>query len=400
LGAIVAILNPLCLTAWAAEPELEAGTSGESAPIAIEEESGVQSHIPVLISFGLHFGYDDNFQTTANPVGAWFSDQQLTLQYDRTLGPTKISLLSSVGAIERFDQDSEGNGLLDFSVTHEATDRLTLSASIFATYQSEPNFASNVGPTQVAGNYFSTSNLFSAAYQWSPRFSTVSSFSLAVIRYENSFTAAFTDREEYTFSEELRFALLRNTILVGSYRFLAVDYVTAAQDSTTHFALAGVEQSFNPRLHAQVRAGASFRSFQQGGDSVDPVFEGSVSYALPRNGSIDWTAGYSVEQSTTSGSSGQTAFRTGLQFRYGFTSRISSALGFNYQHTENQTGTSATLFGPTSPPDAYDFLVDLRYQVNRRVDIDLGYQHSETSSGEPTQNYSRNRYTIGLNFTF
>src|SRR5262249_21488364 len=152
--------------------------------------------------------------------------------------------------------NSEGNGLLDLSVTHLATDRLTFSASIFAAYQSEPNFASNVGPVQVAGNYFSTSDLFSANYHWCPPVLLVGGFSVAVIRYENSFTAAFTDREEYTLSEELRYALLRNTVLVGSYRFLAVDYVTAPQDSTTHFALAGVEQSFSQRLQAQVRAGA------------------------------------------------------------------------------------------------------------------------------------------------
>ncbi len=151
-----------------------------------------------------------------------------------------------------------------------ASPRLTLGVTVNAVYTSEPSFAANVGPTQRAGNYFATADGLSAAYQWSPRFSTVSTYSFRLVRYQNSSTAAFSDRQENTLGEEFRFDLWRDTVLVADYRFLVVNYVTNPLDSTTNFALAGVEHVFNRRLQGQFRGGVSFRSFDQGGSEVDP----------------------------------------------------------------------------------------------------------------------------------
>jgi hypothetical protein len=106
---------------------------------------------------------------------------------------------------------------LDLSLSYAASPRLTLGASINAVYTSEPNFASNVGPTQRAGNYFATADGLSAAYQWSRRFSTVSTYSFRLVRYQDSSTAAFSDRQENTLGEEFRFDLLRDTVLVADY---------------------------------------------------------------------------------------------------------------------------------------------------------------------------------------
>ncbi|MFB4187180.1 outer membrane beta-barrel protein, partial [Bacillus velezensis] len=168
-------------------------------------------------------------------------------------------------------------------------------------------------------------------------------------------------------------------VLVADYRFLVVNYVTNPLDSTTNFVLAGVEHVFNRRLQGQFRGGLSFRSFDQGGSEVDPEFEGSLNCALGRHSSISWTARYGVEQATEQNAASQVTFRTGLQFRYAFTARISSAIGFNYQHNDNQGDvTTAGNVNPTAgnfATDAYDVLVSLRYQINRRVDCDLGFQH-------------------------
>jgi hypothetical protein len=294
--------------------------------------------------------------------------------------------------------------LLDLSLSYAASPRLTLGASINAVYTSEPNFASNIGPTQRAGSYFATADELSAAYRWSRRFSTVSTYSFRLVRYQNSSSAAFSDRQENAFGEEFRFDLFRTTVLVADYRFLVVNYVSSPLDSTTSFLLAGVEHSFSRRLQGQFRGGVSFRSFDEGGSEVNPDFEGSLNYVLGSHSSIGWTAQYGTEQSTEQNVASQITFRTGLQFRYAFTARISSAISFNYQHNDNQGGVTTT--GSVAPTggsfatDAYDVLADLRYQINRHADVDLGIQHSESTSADPTQDYSRNIYSIGLNFTF
>ncbi|MBA3833829.1 MAG: hypothetical protein H0X34_18430 [Chthoniobacterales bacterium] len=396
-----------------------AGSGGISATTD-SEKTKRHSSLPVLITFGVHAGYDSNSRTTANSSGSLFTDEQLTLAYDRTRGPMDLHILSGAGLVERFGLKTDINAFLDLSLTYLASRRLTLKLNIDPAYRAEPDFASDVGTTGRAGNYFTMNDGVSAAYQWSRRFSTVNSYSLRIIRFEDSFIAALTDREEHTFAEEFRFDLFRRTALVGDYRFLVVNYDSFPRDSITHFALAGAEQSFSSRLKAQLRAGASFRSIEQAEYQVNPDFEGSLDYALGRDSSLSLTTRYSVEeaaaglQSSVSGSTlGRTTFRTGLLFHYSFTSKISSSIGLNYHHDDNQSVTPVT--GDTVIPptpalstDAYEFLLSLRYQISRHIDFDIGFQHTEVNtSGQAQQNlfgqalqYSRNRYSLGLNFSF
>ena len=232
----------------AADPSGE--VSSEQSPSSAEGTTAKKksSLFPLLISFGVHGGYDDNSRTSSNGSGTFFSDQQLALTYERLRGPLDLRLFSSVGVVERFGLKTDINASLDLSTTYQASRRLTLANSINAAYRAEPDFSSNIGPNTRAGNYFIMTDSFSAAYQWQRRFSTVNSYSFRLVRFENSFVASFTDRAEHTFGEEGRFDLNRNTVLVADYRFLVVDYVSAPLDSLTHFALAGVEHSFNSKL--------------------------------------------------------------------------------------------------------------------------------------------------------
>ena len=58
------------------------------------------SLFPFLISFGVHGGYDSNPRTTPDPVGSWFSSQELTLSYDRSRESTKLAILAGA---DRYD---------------------------------------------------------------------------------------------------------------------------------------------------------------------------------------------------------------------------------------------------------------------------------------------------------
>jgi hypothetical protein len=361
------------------------------------------SLFPFLISFGVHGGYDSNARTSPDPMGSWFSSQELTLSYERAREATNLAILARGGVVERFSANTDANGSLDLSLDHQVSDRLTLTAGITAAYRAEPTFATDLGLSRRAGNYFSTADLFSVAYKWTQRFSTVSSFSFRLLRYDDNLTAAFSDRQDYTLGEEFRFAAARHTALVANYRFLVVDYVTLPQDSITNFFLAGVEQTFSSRLQAQLRGGVSFRSIEGGQEQTNPDVEGSMNYALGPHSTIVWTGRYGVEAQSTGlreSTSNQPTFRTGLQFRYAITPRISSALGFNYHKNQNQSRIITTPDATFVAANAYDVLLNFRYQINRHVDCDLSYQRSGASSSDPLLEYSRNRYSIGLNFTF
>ncbi len=248
-----------------------------------------------------HSGYDDNFRTTQSAEGAWFTDEQVTLSYHLPSRDTQLSIVAGGGATNYLEERNDAHGFLDLSFARAITHRLTLNASVDARYQSEPDLSTNVGPNRFNGSFFSMNDRIWADYKLTRRLSAVSSYNLELVRYEDQTTAAFTDREEHTLGEQLRFDLTGTTVLTGEYRLLFVDYVTVPRDSTTDFLLAGIEHRFNPRLRAQFRAGVSLRSYDAGGSQTNPDFEGSLDYAITRRTSLSWTGSYAVEEPAEAG---------------------------------------------------------------------------------------------------
>ena len=98
--------------------------------------------------------------------------------------------------------------------------------------------------------------------------------------------------------------------------------------------------------------------------------------------------------------------RTGLEFTYGFTPRITSAVALFYHHDNNEPApitnpsqVSPDLqFRPTT--DAVDVSVSVHYQISHHLDVDVSYEHTNVFAGSSAADYSRNRYGIGLTVTF
>ena len=276
MAGLVLLQPPLI---WA-DPVVELGPENTTTASAVEDESRALWTFPFLITFGVHGGYDSNPNTTRNGSGSPFTDEQLTLAYDRLRGPLDLKTLAALGVVERFDGETDVNASLGsftqlscIAATHLGRDRkrgLYFGAEFCSQRWSDParrelfcDGRRAFGCLSVVAAVLNCQHLF-----------------LLLVRYQDSSTAAFSDRQENTLGEEFRFDLLRDTVLVADYRFLVVNYVTNPLDSTTNFALAGVEHVFNRRLRGQFRGGVSFRSFDQGGSEVDPEFEGSLDYAL------------------------------------------------------------------------------------------------------------------------
>ena len=344
-------------------------------------------------------GYDDNFRTRSDAAGSWFTNGRATLTYRPGFRDMDFDLVTGASVNEYFQNRTDLNIFLGLTLDRKLTPRLTLDANVYAAYRSEPDFGANIGPNQVRGNYFTTSDRLSGTYQVTRRFATVTSYQLKLIRYEDSFTAAFSDRGEHTFGEQFRFDISRSTVLTGDYRFLVVDYVTAPRNSLTHFVLAGIEHQFNADLHGQLRGGVSLRSFEQDGDSANPDVEWSLDYNYSRDSSLSWTGSYSVEESTNALTAERTTVRTQLQLNQHFTNRISGSLSFAYHHDDNTQPTTSLLTVQNFTEDSFRVAVSLKYQVNRWVDVNAQYEHSEVSS-QALQSYSRNRYSIGVGLRF
>jgi Putative beta-barrel porin 2 len=360
--------------------------------------------IPLQITAGVDTGYDDHVigssaTTSSSGAGSLFTRENVTLSYDRLGQRTELYLLG-IGRFSQFfdlgTDDKDGNVTL--SLTHNISTRLSLYASAYAAYQTEPDFSTNVGPENVRADHFYTNDIFSVIYYWLPRFATVTSYTFQRVKYAES-TQASQDRLVNTLAEGLHYSLTRRTNLIGEYRFEITDYDTAPRDSVTHYALAGIDHHLTEHLILHVLGGESFRSFKDDGDKIDPYFEGWLAYASS-NHSLKWTTSYGVEEPSAVTALVRTTIRTGLILTYGLTSRISSTAAVYYHHDDNEGSTSSGGFSSMGTQDSFDLTFGLRYTINKRFALHVDYAHTTLGSLGSSPGYSRNRYFGGLTYTY
>lgn len=373
---------------------------------------------PFHVTVSARGGYDDNVNLSSfDQQESWFTNLSALITYNFGSPRTKISLSAGAGVTYYFDQtddngfgsgadrDYDVNAFVSFAITHRASARLTLAASVYASYQSQPNFDTfaqgGLGFVRTDQNYFYSTNKFSVGYAWAPRFTTVTSYTLTVVDYDSEVLSSFEDRFEHTFGNEFRFLLTPTTTLVGEYRLGIVDYTDADnRGSLSHFFLAGVDHSFSPRFNISARGGVEFREFDSDvpeGDRVSPYGELTLNYALAATTSIAWTNRYALEEPDVPDSFSRTTFRTALSVRHNLTQRIVAGLNVAYEHDDNHSAPGFAGFDE----DAFDISLGLRYAINRNWAIDVGYQHTEVISDEALfREYSRNRYYAGASFSF
>jgi len=361
--------------------------------------------VPIQVTAGVDTGYDDNVTASSSGKGSLFAAENIVLTYARPGERTAFSLLGVGHFTQNFDVTglNEKSGNVTMALTHNFSTRLSFYASVYGTYQNQPNFQSNVGPENVVSPFFDTVDIFALTYHWSSRLSLVTSYTFERVQYFSSSNGnsqngvqntLAQNRIQNTFSETFQFSLTSRTLLVGEYRFEAVDYDTAPTNSTTNSVLAGINHNLTEHLTVHVRGGESFRSLENEGNMASPYFEGSLGY-VSSNHSLNWTSSYGYESPTATGVTTTKTWRTGLNLTYDLTSRLSSTTGVYYHHDENTGGT-----GSTGTQDSFDLNLGLRYTINKRFTLHADYNHTTLGSLGTTPGYSRNRYSAGLSYTY
>ncbi|HEY0369056.1 MAG TPA: outer membrane beta-barrel protein [Chthoniobacterales bacterium] len=377
---------------------------------------------PFHVSVTVRGGYDDNVNLSpTDERSSPFSNIGVGLTYEFGSPRTRMSLNAGVSATyywensgDQFGNNSDDwslNAWVAFSIVHKATPRLTLSAQVNAAYISTPGFDTFNNALLVSEarnqNFFETVNKFSVAYQWAPRFSTVSSYTLSYIKYDDATIGFFEDRYEHTLGNEFRFLLSPTTTLVGEYRFGLVDYLDENnRDSYSNFFLAGVDHTFSPRFNVSFRGGVEVRHFDENPNLVfgnvsdtqtAPYGEFTLNYALGQGTSISWFNRYAFEQPNVPDALVRQTYRTTLSIRHAFTARISSGVNFSYAHDSYD----ATFAEPSFDEDSFDINLFARYSINRTWSVDVGYDHTEVISPPAFfRDFTRNQYYAGVTFTW
>jgi hypothetical protein len=323
---------------------------------------------------------------------------------DYTFGDPRLKLILNAGGggSYYFEQvggqnyDIDLKGALD--ITYKASPRLTLGSTVLVEYLTEPDFSAPGGLNQRNGNYLYTTDKIFAAYDWSQRFSTKTSYTFEAYNYDNNAISAFSNRVSDTFGNEFHFQVVPTTSLGVEYRYEIVTYTDGSLNSTTHFALGGIDHIFNPRLSASLRGGAEFRSYNSDGDRTSPYFEGTVTYVLGKRVSVSWNNRYGLEEPDLTGFQSRQTFRTGFQTKFNLTSRISSTIDLYFVHDDYQA--SSAVVTPGFSENIFDGNLSVRYAITPLFSVQAGYHYTDSSSGIQFRDYSRNRAYAGVSLTF
>ena len=394
---------------WLIRPNEVIGQYGAGS--ASETGAG-GGHVPFEITTGVDFGYDDhvigsNAAANSSSPSSFFAKENLVLTYDRPEEQTEYRLVAVGRFTEFFDVGTDDKDLsVTASLTHHFTTRLSFNAEIYGAYQTEPNFQSNIGPTNVRAPHFDTNDIFSLTYRWLPRLSTVTSYTFQRIKYESSSVstsgvAAAQDRFQQTLAERVQFSLTSRTSLTGEYRFEVIDYDTANdRDATIHFALAGLDHHLTEHLLINVLGGPSFRSFKNDGRTINPYAQVKIGYQ-GGNRSLAWITTYGVEQPSQTVAAGATTLRSGLNLTYDLTSRINLRAGAFYHHEENQAERGGSVVNTsTGAQDSLHLTLGLRYTINKHFALHADYEYTNQNSSGGASGYSRNRYFAGVTYTY
>src|SRR5206468_9199982 len=290
--------------------------------------------------------------------GSFFGRENIVLTYRAASTRTQLNLLGVGRFSQYFDvrgQD-EASGNITLGFNHNFSTRLFLYASLYASYQKEPSFNSDIGPENVRAAHFDTNENVALTYYLLPRLSSVTNYTFSRVKYAQESIGNSQDRFDNTIGERLQFSLTTRTSVSGEYRYEIINYDTAPLDSTTHYLLFGVDHHLTEHLVIRGNGGESIRSLEIQGISTSPYFEGSLDY-LSSNHALSWVTRYGFEAPNAEDVSIRKTWRTGLVLTYDLTSRLSSTVAGFYNHDQNQGGTS------DGPQDTIDITLGLRYLI-------------------------------------
>jgi hypothetical protein len=377
------------------------------APLVVTPGKGQYARPKFRYGISVGIGYDDNpDQTSASTTVATTRSRSgftwVNGHWDaQWLKPrTAFTLNVEAGADFYWDRpgnSSDVNARIGLLYVNKIDPRTQFSATGSFAYLSQPDYSNIYSPTnQSSGDYFSASTKFDLSYRWAPHFSTITSASVNLLDYVNeSTTTASNSYWSFIFGNEFRFQSSARLTWVVEGRYQLDEYISnKSLNAQTAYVLGGLDWIASRRLTTTLRTGASFRSYDIGGNSSAPYAEFSVNYLAGRHSTLSFNGRYGFEQATNPGDE-NLSYRLGLSYQQAFTSRLSGSVGANFIHTDYEARS-----GAKSTSDIYDFNAGLQYRLDRHFTLGLKYNYTLEDTSTASGNYDRNRILFSAQYEY
>jgi opacity protein-like surface antigen len=324
-------------------------------------------------------------------VGMTYADADPTTPWSMALDLGAIHYLDG---IPRYD-DTFYNARLAFNIAHQINQRLKISNNFYLTYEAEPNVATGGSTTLYNGQYLYGFNNFNVSYAWSQRFSTTTSITVDGISYEDDVVSGLEDRLSVLIAQQFSYALTQRTSLAAEYRYRIVEYAERDDvNSTSHFALVGVDHAWSERFSGSFRVGAEFFKSDRT-ENTSPYGEVAASYLVARRTTARWFGSVGYDSAEIGGYDSRYALRTGLNVNHQITKRVGINGGASYAYSTFDGGR-----GRDVTEHSLLLSTGLSYQMLENLSLDARYTYSILQSDDSLREFSRNNVSLGVTASF
>ena len=350
----------------------------------------------------LRSGYDSNVNSVhTNVVGSIFANLNGGVNY-RFGDPRLIVNANLTGGITSYpnapSNKLQGQIGLGVNVEYRVRPRLILTLDSSSSYQAQPNASVAGSANNSTSPYIYSANSVAASYQISDLWTSVTRLSLTENYYFQNSQNNQSNQQGFTqpsLTQSMRYLFKPSTTLVADYSIDHYGYGSTSNSSFGQSLVGGFDHIFNPKLFWNFRAGAEFRTYQNNirgsGNYIGPSVDSNFSWVFGKTSSINWVTHVGTQPSGQQNVSYSTAVRSGLNYSQGIFTRLKFNAGLAYLLTNYQDNP----VGPNGSTISYNQTnlqgnVDFNYQLNRIINISLGYQYmSSTSPAVPSQEYNR-----------
>jgi hypothetical protein len=344
---------------------------------------------PLIWTVGAQVGYDSNVNVSStNEEDSSYISGHLGVTYLTGDGRrTALNFNANYSPLYYWDappgvDDFQHNWRVGLDFRKRINPRLTITDSFYVSYEVEPDYSIGATVARRTDPYWYGHNSLAAAYAWTRRFSTVTSWTVSGVDYDGPGADYFTNM----FANEFRYAFSRTTTGTFTLRYAMTDSDLAGSDYDSFYVLVGADHRFSPRLTGSIRAGAEFRDADIGGNDSTPYVETALSYMVKRKTSLRW---YAVFGFPTDGTQGDADIRTGLTATHRFDSRLSGNVGLHYIGED---------MGPAGDQDTLALSAGLDYVLFKNVSVNGGYSFttSDSSAFGGAGDFDRHMFQVGI----
>ena len=377
--------------------------SPSTAPVQLAPDAS-DTHRPFVISCTLREAYDDNiFTAHVNKVGSFETIMSPSILFDLPMQNSSLSLRETFGATyyesrpgSQFDFDN------DFVArfTHNFSDRFSMDASEDFRYSTEPSLFDSTGTLYRNGGYITNTINGDFTAQWTPLFSTLSTFSNTIVNYESSSVGTEQNSQENIGSQNFSWAILPKISFVVGGIVDNISYDDINRGYTSYTGNTGIDWQALPSMTLGVRVGGSYTTTDSSGDLVSPYGSLTFNWKLGARSTLNFAYTHSTTPTDVTQASAQTADRLDVLFNYDVTSSITTHLEGIYTYSSYPQNFVTP--GTISNFSENDYAVDLGadYHCNKYMDLEAGYTFSGVSSELDFRDYTRNVFYVGVRGTY